>query len=336
MQKQSGAANRLPRFGRHCGHRIGRLSGSRSPTETSAEVLPLGVCVGSGVWFRSRGILVGVPGDPKRCEFPATVAVMGEADRSGAVTVVLCAGCGDVVLSTAECPTCGRPGPPAAGSDAPEVLDEGLLDRVGAALAAQAALARRTATERVAVASRLYEEAVVLERRLRRQRVLLRSRAAARKELMPEVTDALRRVEGALESAVVSVPAGWTMSAHLPRDRTCSAVARRLLEDYGRQELCDEECENAMLICSELVTNAFLHGQGAIVLRVSRIDDVLRIEVRDEGRPDRIDVVPEAQRGGQGRGLWIVEQLASDWGAVEKSGLVWAELALGGAVAGGG
>ena len=84
-----------------------------------------------------------------------------------------------------------------------------------------------------------------------------------------------------------------------------------------------------MLIVSELATNAFLRGEGAIVLSVRRLDDRLRIEVLDEGRPDRIDVVPEAHRGDGGRGLWIVEQLATSWGTVAGTGHVWAELAIG-------
>jgi anti-sigma regulatory factor (Ser/Thr protein kinase) len=88
-----------------------------------------------------------------------------------------------------------------------------------------------------------------------------------------------------------------------------------------------------MLIASELVTNAFFHGRGAIMLRVSRRDDRLRIEVVDEGCPDRIDVVAEERRDDRGRGLWIVEQLARDWGAMERAGRVWAELDVRGGAA---
>jgi anti-sigma regulatory factor (Ser/Thr protein kinase) len=153
---------------------------------------------------------------------------------------------------------------------------------------------------------------------------------------MPLVKEALHRVERALESASVGGARRWTVSAGLPRDRTCSAVARRLLDEHARRELRDEERNKVMLIVSELVSNAFVHGQGTIVLSVRRVDDVLRIEVRDEGRPARIDVVPEEQRSNRGRGLWIVEQLASDWGTVEGTGRVWAEVALEGAIAGSG
>jgi anti-sigma regulatory factor (Ser/Thr protein kinase) len=257
---------------------------------------------------------------------------MGEGGGCVAVTVVLCGGCGDVVPSSGACPTCGVPEPGRAGANATELLDEGLLDRVGEALAAQAALARRTAVERVALASRLYEETVVLQRRLCRQRALLHARAAARQELRPRLTEALHRVEGALESASGGGAARWTVTARLPRDRSCALVARGLLEGFAWRELGEQERENVMLVVSELVTNAFVHGQCAIALSVSRVEDVLRIEVCDEGRPGRIEVVPEEQRGDRGRGLWIVAQLARDWGAEQATGCVWAEVALGGAI----
>jgi two-component sensor histidine kinase len=112
------------------------------------------------------------------------------------------------------------------------------------------------------------------------------------------------------------------------RGISCPTVARRLLEEYAREELGERQSEDALLIASELATNAFLHGDGEIVLSVSRVQDRLRIEVRDDGRPERIDVVPEQERDERGRGLWIVEQLASDWGALVGRGHVWAEVAL--------
>jgi anti-sigma regulatory factor (Ser/Thr protein kinase) len=251
------------------------------------------------------------------------------------VAVVLCAACGDVVSSTEACPTCGWPEPGAARHEASEVLDEALLDRVNVALTAQTALAQRTATERVAVACRRYEESVALRRRLRRQRALLRARVADRRELVPQMRETLRRVEGALDRAPVGAVRRWRMSAQLPRDDSCPAVARRLLEEHVHEDFSDEEREGAMLIVSELVTNALVHGQGTILLSLCRTDDVLRIEVSDEGQPDHIDVLPVKQRGDRGRGLWIVEQLATDWGAEAGTGQVWAEVAIAGAPSGG-
>src|SRR5579884_2942392 len=82
-------------------------------------------------------------------------------------------------------PTCGELDVCRGGSGSGASLDEALLDRVNVALAAQAELARRTATQRVQTAKRLFDEAVVLTGRLRRQAALLRARIAERMSWCP-------------------------------------------------------------------------------------------------------------------------------------------------------
>jgi anti-sigma regulatory factor (Ser/Thr protein kinase) len=243
--------------------------------------------------------------------------------------MVLCAGCSDVVPSGARCPTCGAD-PRLDGLEPPADVDEALLEQVGVALAAQAALAQRTAARRVETASRLFEEAVALRSRLRRQAMLLRARVAERTGLLPGMRETLDQVEGALVQTRGSGNVGgpWRLTAALPRNPSCPTIARRLLEEYVREELGQQQREDAILIASELVTNAFVHGDGEITFIVSRVEDRLRIEVLDEGHPARIDVVPEQERDDGGRGLWAVQQLASDWGAVDGTGHVWAELKI--------
>jgi anti-sigma regulatory factor (Ser/Thr protein kinase) len=87
---------------------------------------------------------------------------------------------------------------------------------------------------------------------------------------------------------------------------------------------------DATLATSELVTNAFLHGQPPVELRM-RIEgaDVL-IEVRDRAtyqprklRPDEDDE--------HGRGLQIVAALAARWGTrpTEHGKAVWCLLSVG-------
>lgn len=255
---------------------------------------------------------------------------MGDRSQSSAAMMVLCSRCGDAVAAE-RCPTCGAPDPRAADPEAATALDEGLLDQVGVALAAQSALAARTATERFETASRLYEEAVVLRSRLRRQASLLRTYVAAREHRRTQAAEALEQVESALGSAAQPglEVTGWSVTARLPRDRSCAAVARRVVDMYARERLGEQGAQDAMLIASELASNAFSHGDGAIVLTVRREQECVRIEVRDDGRPDGIRVVPEEEReAGGGRGLWVVEQLARRWGAVGASARVWAELAL--------
>jgi anti-sigma regulatory factor (Ser/Thr protein kinase) len=128
---------------------------------------------------------------------------------------------------------------------------------------------------------------------------------------------------------------GWKLSARLPRDRTCPTLARRLLEEHAGEELEEQTRHDALLIASELA-NAFVHGKGAIVLNVWRLDHRWRIEVRDEGAPGWIGPVSEGQRKQGGHGLSIVRQLASDWGVLDGVGHAWAELLLADVASGGG
>lgn len=85
--------------------------------------------------------------------------------------------------------------------------------------------------------------------------------------------------------------------------------------------------QSALLISSELVTNALRHGEGQIELRVKLLEDRLRIEVVDEGEGGAPAVCEEASDRG-GWGLRIVDQLALGWGVREGATHVWADLAL--------
>src|SRR5260370_3623084 len=71
--------------------------------------------------------------------------------------------------------------------------------------------------------------------------------------------------------------------------------------------------ERALLAASERVTNAFLHGEGDIVLVVT-LGVVLRVEVRDDGSglPAQRNYSPTSTTG---RGLHLVGHMADRWGA---------------------
>jgi anti-sigma regulatory factor (Ser/Thr protein kinase) len=70
--------------------------------------------------------------------------------------------------------------------------------------------------------------------------------------------------------------------------------------------------ERALLAVSELVTNAFLYGEGDIVLVVT-LGVVLRVEVRDNGSgvPAQRNYSPTSTTG---RGLHLVGHMADRWG----------------------
>ena len=88
-----------------------------------------------------------------------------------------------------------------------------------------------------------------------------------------------------------------------------------------------DHVEAAVLIASELVTNAVLHARTSISLKLLYEGGKLRIEVYDENTrvPVQSACPPDATSG---RGLALVSALAGAWG-IDHSGdgkTVWAEL----------
>ena len=114
----------------------------------------------------------------------------------------------------------------------------------------------------------------------------------------------------------------------LPRGAAAAGAARRFLEATHAPHLSDGAQINAQLIVSELVTNAFMHGEGRIVLCVERSGSTLRIEVVDEGTGAAPTIREQPDGGAGGWGLRIVETLALRWGAFEGTTHVWAEIAV--------
>jgi hypothetical protein len=90
-----------------------------------------------------------------------------------------------------------------------------------------------------------------------------------------------------------------------------------------------EDCETAVLLVSELVTNAVIHAQTAVEVEVRVDGSILHVEVRDR-RPD-CPVVRAGPRAERGRGLKILDGLATAWGTIERehTKAVWFDLSLG-------
>jgi anti-sigma regulatory factor (Ser/Thr protein kinase) len=89
--------------------------------------------------------------------------------------------------------------------------------------------------------------------------------------------------------------------------------------------------EVAILLTSELVTNAIVHVGGGVELRVNGDAGVVRITVRDSS-PTPPKPRTSDDRAVTGRGLGLVEQLAARWGTdlttSPRGKEVWFELRL--------
>ena len=116
----------------------------------------------------------------------------------------------------------------------------------------------------------------------------------------------------------------------VPPELRSVRVARQFVREHcGAAGLSAERCDDALLITSELVTNAILHGRSEVSVEVEELGRLLRISVLDENsrHPKPVTDDPDAL---DGRGLALVEALAERWG-VEDLPLgkaVWFELVV--------
>ncbi|WP_447002089.1 ATP-binding protein [Saccharothrix isguenensis] len=93
-------------------------------------------------------------------------------------------------------------------------------------------------------------------------------------------------------------------------------------------DLTEDEIADAKLVVSELVTNAYQHGQHPLHLRLRRTRALIRVEVTDLS--PRLPVVGRSSvRVTRGRGMVLVDRLCRRWGAVRHAvgKTVWAVLA---------
>lgn len=107
-------------------------------------------------------------------------------------------------------------------------------------------------------------------------------------------------------------------------------AARLALADLD-SHLDESVAFDVRLLVSELVTNSVQHAQVAaddsIVLVVSIKDELVRIEVRDEGPGFKAPAAPPPDDADSGWGLFLVEQLSDSWGQREAGRGVWFEIA---------
>lgn len=122
---------------------------------------------------------------------------------------------------------------------------------------------------------------------------------------------------------------GGEQRVTLRRTRGAARDARRFIERMLRpRDIPEAAVENALLVSSELVSNAFRHGSGAIELRLRLFRDRLRIEVVDQGEDQAPAIREQPADETGGWGLRIVDRLALQWGVFEGTTHVWADVAL--------
>jgi anti-sigma regulatory factor (Ser/Thr protein kinase) len=118
----------------------------------------------------------------------------------------------------------------------------------------------------------------------------------------------------------------FDLSINLQRDASAATVARRAAEQLFADGLGRRRISDLALVVSELVTNAIVHGRGAITLKLQRDGELVRGEVVDQGGGFEREIRERGPDDVGGRGLMIVESLSSRWGVYEGTTHVWFEL----------
>jgi anti-sigma regulatory factor (Ser/Thr protein kinase) len=97
----------------------------------------------------------------------------------------------------------------------------------------------------------------------------------------------------------------------LPPTTDSVPLARRFVRSALRESRCD--VDTVLLLVSEVVTNAVLHARSGIRLEVEDREDTARVEVHD-GSPVPPRLHHFRLTSGTGRGLRMLDQLATTWG----------------------
>lgn len=127
----------------------------------------------------------------------------------------------------------------------------------------------------------------------------------------------------------MSLAPGDTLQVSLEHDLTAPEQARHAVGAMC-EDLNPDVSTVAQLLGSELATNALLHGRGRIDVRINRSPGQLFVSVEDESDSEPVVRSGDIHDEG-GRGLLIVETLASSWGVRRRDrggNTVWFTLRL--------
>jgi anti-sigma regulatory factor (Ser/Thr protein kinase) len=115
----------------------------------------------------------------------------------------------------------------------------------------------------------------------------------------------------------------------IQREVDSPAAARRWLGAL-LSEVAPQSMDDACLLVSELVTNAFLHGGGSPTVRANLDGGELFLSVSDTSSAQPVPRPLGTADDSGGLGLVIVQRLTSSWGADTVSGgkVVWARMPL--------
>ena len=107
-----------------------------------------------------------------------------------------------------------------------------------------------------------------------------------------------------------------------------AAAVRRMVEGTLASRVSSDVLADAVLLASELASNVILHARTDFTFRVGWDGETVLLEAADHVPGDLPTVASPPVQQPSGRGLWLIDQLASRWGCVPLDGgkRVWVEL----------
>jgi anti-sigma regulatory factor (Ser/Thr protein kinase) len=125
---------------------------------------------------------------------------------------------------------------------------------------------------------------------------------------------------GSARSRHVSIDLGMELGSVMRARR----FVRETFAEWGVKRTVDD----ALIVVSELVTNAITHAASPCQVRLSCDETSVRVEVFDEGAGTP-DPQPASNTSEHGRGLHLIAAVTAAWGIQQipdDGKIVWAEL----------
>ncbi|MFF4436324.1 SpoIIE family protein phosphatase [Streptomyces sp. NPDC001621] len=125
--------------------------------------------------------------------------------------------------------------------------------------------------------------------------------------------------------AVRPLRESWTVWRVPEAVRHARRFTRRTLRAWGVER---DTLDAALLVVSELVTNALVHTGGPVRLDMSLVNHRLRLAVADSSPRSPMKPASIGWEATGGRGILLVEAVSAAWGTIPVSGgkQVWADL----------
>ena len=119
------------------------------------------------------------------------------------------------------------------------------------------------------------------------------------------------------------------LSVELPPEPASASRARQLARERLRVVCSPEALDTVALLVTELVTNAILHARTPLQLLIETRPHHVRVCVEDAS-PQAPELRHYATDAVTGRGLALVEHLATSWGVdrTPTGKAVWCEIAI--------